>query len=583
MTTANRRQVLALGITGGVVGALGVPNIPAAHAFSGFKDVPSNMIFAKEINWLGSRGIVRGWSDGTYRPFENIKRDALAAFLYRISGEPAFTPPSRSPFRDVPTNHVFYKEIAWCKAKGILKGWNNGTFQPNSNVLRDAAATVFYRLSCSPNVGAEFHFKDTKNMIFKKEIYWARKTGMLNGWADGKFRPLEPIKRDAMAALIYRYMNGGSFGKGISVNGAIAGEYFKKNGIFGRYNKPQSNEKKVGSGWTQNFSGGIIGYKSSYGAIGVTNPSILRTFKRDGSTGGKWGYPTSWLYNVNGATFQNFEGGTMRTGSSSFYVPNDNHSTRYSGPYRPLKYGTSSTSLVNGTRVRYLWESMRSFGYVSSIPRTSSMTFNWTLRNAVIKFQKKARLKADGVVGPKTWDAINRRRGHRLPFTMDDYIAPTEKRARGGNAAARIEAMRDYFRRHEGRAPYTWGGAGYTSAWTGAGFDCSGLVYQMMAAGGIVVNSTDPYRHAQKGFRSTQAIYNDKKLRSFPLRERRNGDIITFANSSSRTNSGIRHAGIYYDGYLYESWGGGTTRTRWNGGVLRGNRYPMPLVKRPFW
>lgn len=227
---------------------------------------------------------------------------------------------------------------------------------------------------------------------------------------------------------------------------------------------------------------------------------------------------------------------------------------------------------------------MRAFGYVRSVPSGSSMTFNRTLRAAIIRFQKKHHLKADGVVAKKTWDAIVTARHAHLPFTYDSYIAPTAAAAKGASSAARIRAMKAYFEHFHGRSPYTWGGMGAKEA--SAGFDCSGLVYQMVAAGGIVISSTDPKRHAEKSFRSTQAIYADKKLRRYPLSQRRNGDIITFANSTRRRLTDVRHDGIFYNGRLLESNSGGVISTKWNGGTLhhRGGapRYPMPYVQRPF-
>lgn len=51
--------------------------------FGGFKDVNSSLVFEKEIKWMGSTGISRGWDDGTYRPFNQTTRAELAAFLYR--------------------------------------------------------------------------------------------------------------------------------------------------------------------------------------------------------------------------------------------------------------------------------------------------------------------------------------------------------------------------------------------------------------------------------------------------------------------------------------------------------------------
>jgi|GEM_PF-4853617 len=50
-----------------------------------FTDVPDNLMFSKEINWIHDAGITTGWPDGTYRPGEPIHRDAMAAFIHRYS------------------------------------------------------------------------------------------------------------------------------------------------------------------------------------------------------------------------------------------------------------------------------------------------------------------------------------------------------------------------------------------------------------------------------------------------------------------------------------------------------------------
>ncbi|WP_326502422.1 S-layer homology domain-containing protein [Rothia nasimurium] len=50
-----------------------------------FVDVTEADIFYREIMWLAQQRITTGWADGTFRPYGPIKRDAMAAFIYRYA------------------------------------------------------------------------------------------------------------------------------------------------------------------------------------------------------------------------------------------------------------------------------------------------------------------------------------------------------------------------------------------------------------------------------------------------------------------------------------------------------------------
>src|SRR5690554_8087837 len=113
---------------------------------SPFKDVPKSAQFYKEIVWLDQQNITTGWSDGTFRPRATIDRDAMAAFLYRAEGKPKFTPPAKSPFKDMNSSSKFYKEVTWLRAERLTSGYADGTYRPRTGVSREATAAFFYRM-----------------------------------------------------------------------------------------------------------------------------------------------------------------------------------------------------------------------------------------------------------------------------------------------------------------------------------------------------------------------------------------------------------------------------------------------------
>ena len=192
----------------------------AGNAGTGFADVPAGGQFSTEITWMATAGISTGWTEAdgskTFRPLSPVNRDAMAAFMYRLAGKPAFTPPAASPFADVPTSSQFYKEITWLADKGVSTGWTEAdgskTYRPVQAVNRDAMAAFMYRLAGKPafTPPGTSPFTDVPTSSqFYKEITWLAAQGISTGWTEGDgsktFRPVNAVNRDAMAAFMYRY------------------------------------------------------------------------------------------------------------------------------------------------------------------------------------------------------------------------------------------------------------------------------------------------------------------------------------------------------------------------------------------
>lgn len=172
-----------------------------------FNDVPMDYKFYSEIEWMAQTGITTGYADGTFKPAGTVTRDAMAAFLYRVAGSPSFEVATTAPFKDVPQGRVFYADIAWMAQTGISTGYADRTYWPMSSVNRDAMAAFIYRLAGSPAFAPPSvpTFNDVSiSHPFYKQIEWLASTGITTGWEDGGFHPGAPIARDAMAAFLQR-------------------------------------------------------------------------------------------------------------------------------------------------------------------------------------------------------------------------------------------------------------------------------------------------------------------------------------------------------------------------------------------
>ncbi|WP_242682013.1 S-layer homology domain-containing protein [Herbiconiux sp. SYSU D00978] len=225
VAAADAGSTLTVKVTGSKAGYLSATTTSAGKAVPApisFTDVPREAQFSNEIGWVAARGISTGWVEAngtrTYRPLQPVARDAMAAFLYRLAGSPPYSPPTTSPFSDVPTSNQFYKEISWLAAEKISTGWPgpNGTktFRPLEPVNRDAMAAFMYRFKDEPayTPPAVSPFSDVRtDNQFYKQISWLASEEISTGWGEANgsrtYRPLQPVARDAMAAFMYRLIN----------------------------------------------------------------------------------------------------------------------------------------------------------------------------------------------------------------------------------------------------------------------------------------------------------------------------------------------------------------------------------------
>ncbi len=104
-----------------------------------FTDVAADAWYAKYIGFVETLGVVNGYSDGTFRPDENITRAELVAILARIAGgELTYT----DKFTDVTEEHWAAKYISYAYTNGWINGYPDGTFRPDDSITRAEAAKI---------------------------------------------------------------------------------------------------------------------------------------------------------------------------------------------------------------------------------------------------------------------------------------------------------------------------------------------------------------------------------------------------------------------------------------------------------
>ena len=207
---ATRVTVTAADASGNIGRAsVDIPPYGVSHKFT---DI-DNYWAADYVDFLYNADITTGYSDGTFRPNQNISRAQFAVMLYRYLKLDANKYESVSlPFADLgqipayalPAAKALYSE-------GIITGSEkNGKlyFNPDSSLTRAQAAAMIGRTQAKGYAEAELTFTDNGKIPAYAAPYIRTMTaqGVISGYSDGSFKPNNNITRGQMAKILYNLM-----------------------------------------------------------------------------------------------------------------------------------------------------------------------------------------------------------------------------------------------------------------------------------------------------------------------------------------------------------------------------------------
>ena len=110
------------------------------------------------------------------------------------------------PFADVSGSDWFYNDVRYVYEKGLMDGTGADRFSPNAPLTRAMIVTILYRMAGSPSVSGSSDFTDVAaGKWFAKAVAWAAANGIVNGYGSGLFGPNDPVTREQLAAILYRY------------------------------------------------------------------------------------------------------------------------------------------------------------------------------------------------------------------------------------------------------------------------------------------------------------------------------------------------------------------------------------------
>lgn len=169
-----------------------------------FSDVPSGHWAEKEIYYLTNLGVLKGKGNGLFDKDAPVTREEAAAILVRAKGISTANVPNPG-FSDVPTTHLFYKEIA----AAVNAGWfaKAAKFNPKGQLKRvEMAKITNLAYGVSGQVPVDWSDMGAD--------YWGNQyitpllaAGITSGYTATEFRPSAVVTRAQMAVFTARSMN----------------------------------------------------------------------------------------------------------------------------------------------------------------------------------------------------------------------------------------------------------------------------------------------------------------------------------------------------------------------------------------
>ena len=173
---------------------------------TGFADVAADAWYAEAVEYVRDNGLMSGTSTTTFAPNDTMTRSMLATTLYREAGSPAVS--GSDAFTDTQEDAWYADAVLWASQEGVISGYGNGLFGTNDPVSREQIATILWRYAGSPSADAGQDFADESEIASYAvaAVDWARANGVVNGADGNRFLPRNSASRAEVAVMLCNYL-----------------------------------------------------------------------------------------------------------------------------------------------------------------------------------------------------------------------------------------------------------------------------------------------------------------------------------------------------------------------------------------
>lgn len=148
-----------------------------------------------------------GYSDGTVRPNGKITRAEVATIFFRLLDDDTRAKywSSKNDFSDVSADKWYNNAVSTLSNMGVIGGYADGTFRPDAPISRAEFAKIAVSFTQNNGSAVYNYFTDVKTTDwFAPYVTAAKDAGLIEGYSDGSFKPESKITRAEACAIVNR-------------------------------------------------------------------------------------------------------------------------------------------------------------------------------------------------------------------------------------------------------------------------------------------------------------------------------------------------------------------------------------------
>ena len=186
----------------------GVSNCPQDNTcpMAAFADADRNAWYHDGVHYCVENGLMEGTGSDTFAPDDTTTRGMIVTILWRLEGSPIVDDPI--DYDDVTAENWYGEAVRWADSASVVTGYGNGRFGPNDPITREQMAAMLWRYAGSPEAdGSLSSFADGEQTSSwaQSAMIWAVEQGLITGVGNDRLAPGGQATRAQVATILMRF------------------------------------------------------------------------------------------------------------------------------------------------------------------------------------------------------------------------------------------------------------------------------------------------------------------------------------------------------------------------------------------